>query len=151
MLKTNCGFNDRNGYRGQDLLFLIGPTLHVRIGFDQKYRIGAEAPPILPKDLHRALVDTGALESCIDSALAKALRLPVIDRQYLSGVHGKQKSNIHLAQIYIPTLKCNIIGKFAGVHLSEGGQPHLALIGRTFLRNFTMVYDGETGSVTISK
>jgi hypothetical protein len=39
---------------------------------------------------------------------------------------------------------------FAGVHLVTGGQIHWALIGRTFLQHYTMVYEGRTGTVTIS-
>ena len=57
---------------------------------------------------------------------------------------------LHLAQIYVPALGWTVFGQFAGVHLIAGGQLHYALIGRTFLRNFTMVYEGKTGSVTLS-
>jgi len=38
---------------------------------------------------------------------------------------------------------------FSGVHLAAGGQHHLALIGRTFLQNFTLIYEGRSGNVTI--
>ena len=58
---------------------------------------------------------------------------------------------MHLAQIHVPSLNFTIYGAFAGVHLKTGGQIHQALIGRTFLQNFTMVYEGLTGTVTISK
>jgi hypothetical protein len=34
--------------------------------------------------------------------------------------------------------------------LLAGGQNHAALIGRTFLRHFTMTYEGRTGTVIIS-
>lgn len=57
---------------------------------------------------------------------------------------------MHLAQIYIPAIGGSILGKFAGVHLIAGQQPHYALIGRTFLRHFTMTYEGATGRVIIS-
>lgn len=97
-----------------------------------------------------ALVDTGAMESCIDSLLAAQLGLPIVDRRKVSGVHGSQEVNVHLAQVHVPSLKVTIYGAFAGVHLAAGGQAHNALIGRTFLRNFTMVYEGRTGTVTLS-
>ena len=90
------------------------------------------------------------MTSCIDSALAIELRLPVMDREDISGVHGVLAANVHLAHIYLPGLNWTVYGRFHGVHLSEGGQPHSALIGRTFLQDFTMVYEGRTGSVTIS-
>lgn len=41
-------------------------------------------------------------------------------------------------------------GAFAGVDLKAGGQIHSALIGRTFLRHFKMIYDGRTGTVSLS-
>ena len=98
-----------------------GPTLGVRIGFDQTYRTGGGAPPNLPATEHPALVDSGALLSCIDSALAADLRLPIVDREPVSGAHGAREVNVHLAQINIPTLNLNIVGRFHGVHLTDGG------------------------------
>ena len=144
------GFKDRAGLTGQDALIWYGPTLHVRIGFDPTFQPGGGAEPDLPGGRHPALVDTGATESCIDAALAMELGLPIVDRQLVAGVHGADATNFHLAQIYVPGLEWTVYGRFAGVHLAEGGQPHLALIGRTFLHNFTMTYEGRTGSVTIS-
>jgi predicted aspartyl protease len=95
------------------------------------------------------LVDTGATESCIDNLLASQLNLPIIDRRPISGVGGKQTVNMYLAQVHIPSLGFTIHGSFAGVDLKAGGQTHLALIGRTFLQSFTMIYEGKTGTVTI--
>jgi hypothetical protein len=58
---------------------------------------------------------------------------------------------MYLAQIHVPSLLFTIHGAFAGVELAAGGQVHKALIGRTFLQNFTMVYEGTTGTVKISR
>jgi predicted aspartyl protease len=127
-----------------------GPTLQVEIGLDAVYSANASTRPNLQSGSVLALVDTGALESCIDSELAAQLGLPIVDRQHIAGVGGSIEVNVHLAQIYIPALNYTIYGTFAGVHLNAGGQPHVALIGRTFLRHHTMTYDGRSGSVTIS-
>jgi hypothetical protein len=97
------------------------------------------------------LVDTGAGESCIDNLLAGQLNLPIVDRRPISGVHGAHIVNMYLAQIHVPSLAFTIYGAFAGVDLAAGGQVHKALIGRTFLQNFTMVYEGLTGSVKLSR
>ncbi|MBI3491026.1 MAG: retroviral-like aspartic protease family protein [Acidobacteria bacterium] len=133
------------------MLVTYGPTLLVDIGFDPNYQ--PPPHPNLPvpgiKGIH-ALVDTGATESCIDSMLATQLGLPVVDKRVVAGVSGPQDVNIHLAQVHIPSLLFTIYGTFAAVHLAAGGQPHRALIGRTFLSRFTMVYNGQTGDVTIS-
>ena len=132
------------------MLTFYGPTLFVDIGFDPNFKPVPGAIPTPGITDVSALVDTGAGESCIDSALAAQLNLPIVDKRMVSGAHGAQEVNMHLAQVRVPSLDVNILGAFAGVHLAAGGQTHRALIGRTFLRNFTMVYEGLTGTVTIS-
>ena len=150
MPTTRVGFDDDRNLLGRDALVRSGPTIYVNIGFDAAYQPGVSGRPDLPDRQWPALVDTGAMASCIDSALAMELGLPVVDREHIAGVQGAFAVNVHLAQMYLPGLNWTVYGRFHGVHLSDGGQPHSALIGRTFLRSFTMVYDGRTGSVTIS-
>lgn len=151
MPSTRCGFDSvPGGASGSDLLATWGPTLLVDIGFDQNWKPGTALliPVAGIKGIH-ALVDTGATESCIDSLLATQLNLPIVDRRMISGVHGGQQVNMHLAQVHVPSLNFTIYGVFAGVHLQAGGQMHRALIGRTFLRHYKMVYEGHTGLVTL--
>ena len=150
MVRTKCGFDDRpGGPAGRVQLVSFGPTLFVTISFDPNWVFtGSNPPPAVGSKVH-ALVDTGATESCIDSVIAVQLNLPIVDRRPISGVHGAQLVNVHLAQIYVPTLNSWIYGAFAGVDLAAGGQSHRALIGRTFLTNYTMIYEGRTGTVTI--
>ena len=149
MPTTNAGFPDNSSDSGRDGLVFWGPTLWVQIGFDPAF-MDIGAVPSLPSQQHPALVDTGANYSCIDSALAISLSLPVVDRAPVSGVHGSEPVNFHLAQIHVPSLGWWVYGRFAGVHLSAGGQPHSAILGRVFLRDFVMFYDGRTGEVSIS-
>jgi hypothetical protein len=136
--------------KGRDALVLRGPTMIVQIGFDPLHRAAVAARPNLPAAMYEALVDTGSYESCIDSGLAMQLNLPIINRQRISGVGGVSEVNMHLAQIHIPLLGFTIYGAFAAVHLIAGGQAHHALIGRTFLKFFRMVYEGDMGTVTLS-
>ena len=152
MPSTRCGFDDiLGGAPGHARLVMYGPTVGVNIGFDENFRPEADNPPPRPSETDvQALVDTGAIASCIDSVLASELSLPVVDRQRISGVGGEHEVNMHLAQIHVPTLNYTIYGEFAGVHLTAGGQPHRAILGRTFLRLFRMIYEGFTGTVTIS-
>jgi predicted aspartyl protease len=152
MPSAKCGFKDvPGGAPASELLVSIGPTLLVDIGFDPDYKPPPNPNVPVPgiKGIH-ALVDTGATESCIDSMLATQLALPIVDKRVVSGVSGPQEVNIHLAQVHVPSLPFTIYGTFAGVHLAAGGQPHKALIGRTFLSRFVMVYNGPTGDVTLS-
>jgi predicted aspartyl protease len=152
MAETKCGFNDvAGGASGADLLVSLGPTLIVDIGFDPKFDgNNITTPPIAGITGIHALVDTGATESCIDNLLAAQLNLPLVDRRPIGGIGGQQMANIYLAQIHVSTLRFTIYGAFAGVELRAGGQVHSALIGRTFLRKYTMVYEGRTGTVTLS-
>jgi hypothetical protein len=146
-----CGFPDAPGVSGRDLLVLHGPTAWVLIGFDPAYDPVAVplVAPNLPQTPLPALVDTGANESCIDSGLAMRLNLPIVDQRPISGVHGSGIVNVHLAHILIPALGHTLYGPFCAVDLVAGGQAHHALLGRTFLQNFTMIYDGRTGGVTL--
>jgi hypothetical protein len=153
MPETKCGFNDSPNVSGAELLTAFGPTLIVDIGFDPKYKPDVTKPgevPVAGATDIQALVDTGARESCIDNLLATTLGLPVVDRRPISGVHGPGMANMYLAQIRVPLLGVTIYGVFAGADLQAGGQMHKALLGRAFLQHFTMIYEGRTGTVTIS-
>ena len=55
MPEAMCGFQDGPNGSGEQLLTTIGPTLGVRIGFDQNYRTGGNAQPVLPEAQHPAL------------------------------------------------------------------------------------------------
>jgi predicted aspartyl protease len=152
MAETKCGFNDvMGGASGSDLLVSWGPTLVVNIGFDPSFDANnLRLPPVAGISGIQALVDTGATESCIDNLLATQLNLPIVDRRPIGGIGGQQMANMYLAQIHVPTLNFTIYGAFAGVELRAGGQQPSALIGRTFLRKYTMTYEGRTGTVTLS-
>jgi predicted aspartyl protease len=123
----------------------------VNIGFDPNYKSVPGGPLPVPGKSHLpALVDTGAGESCIDSLLAAQLNLPIVNRRVQAGAHGAKEVNMHLAQVHVPALGFTIYGEFAAVDLRAGGQSIDALIGRTFLQHFKMIYDGLTGDVEIS-
>ena len=151
MANIQCGFDNMDkGVADALLLVDRGPTLKVNIGFDAGWnpKIGVD-PQSSIKDID-ALVDTGASESCIDNLLAVELGLPVIDRQPISGIAGTHMVNIYLAQFHVPALPFTMYGQFAGVDLKGGGIPQSALVGRTFLQHFKMLYEGKTGSVVLS-
>ena len=148
MAKTQAGFKDGKGEIAPDLLVKLGPTLLVDIGLKPLAHT-SDGPELQFKGL-RALVDTGAGDNCIDSGIAGLARLPVIDQRIASGIGGATRVNIHMARLYIPSLKQMLFQPFAGVELESGGQWHQALLGRTFLRPYTLRYVGPTGEVEIS-
>ena len=140
-----------SGFRGDpDSLELRGPILRVQIGYDPEFDPGGQNRSNLPEELYPALVDTGATASCIDSGLAVRSGLPIVDQYEVRGVHGLSKVNVHLAQIYVPSLDWTISKSLAAGNLYSDRNPLFALIGRDFLRNFIMTYNGITGSVIIS-
>jgi hypothetical protein len=148
MANTQAGFKDGRGESAPDLLVKFGPTLFVDIGL-KPLSHGPDGPDLQFKSL-KALVDTGAGDNCIDSGIAGLARLPVIDQRVASGIGGATRVNIHMARLYIPSLKQMLFQPFAGVELESGGQWHQALLGRTFLRPYTLRYVGPTGDVEIS-
>ena len=118
MSRAECGFKDYKGNSAQSLLVQFGPTVGVRIGFDRGYFPSDSTHPDLPEDVWPALMDTGTAESCIDSALADILNLPIVDRRNVSGVHGSAEVNIHLAQIYVQSLQFTTYGRFCWCSLN---------------------------------
>ncbi len=149
---ADCGFPGTDQMSGAAALIQYGPTLWVDIGFDPEYKYDENsASPRSEITQVPALVDTGATISCIDDALAQSLNLPLVDRQMSSGIGGKHELNVYLAHIVVPALSFFQYGIFHGVSLTEGEQPHRALIGRTFLQGMMLIYDGRTGSVQIAR
>jgi hypothetical protein len=141
------------------MLLKKGPTTAVEIGFDpglfhtdpakvQDAIKAATATP--PAKLVDALIDTGAVDSCIDEDLAQELKLPLIDQADGAGIGGKEKFNVYLGHIRIAALGTIQYGRFMGVKLKAGDQPHQALLGRTVLQNMVLVYDGRDGTVRLA-
>ena len=150
MAISNCLPESETGAPAPFLLWYIGPTLYVEIGYDAQYQAGQIDRPDLPSELFPALLDTGARESCIDTSLAQDLGLPFEGQKLISGTYGTHLANVYLAQIYIPALDETISGEFYGITMAGGGFYQRALICRDFLLRCVLHYDGRTGEVTIS-
>lgn len=148
MPSVQAGFKSgKNGRTTADLLVSLGPTLLVDVGL--KSRSSAGDKPDLPEKKVRALIDTGAGGDCIDDDLARALRLPVTDEGEISGVGGRHHAYIYTARVYVPGLDRLLFQPFTGVRLQAGDQWHKLILGRTFLRQHRLVYDGVAGQVEI--
>lgn len=144
---------------GRQLLLLKGPTIAVEIGFNadlfhsdpakvQQATAAIHAQPT--QQLVEALIDTGAFDSAIDEQLAKQLQLPLIDHVDGSGIGGTEKFDVYLGHIRIAALGYIQYGRFMGVKLRAGNQPHQALLGRALFQAMLLVYDGRDGSVKLS-
>lgn len=137
------------GVPDDGVLYLFGPVLRVLIGFDIDPR--EPGAPTMPVFRCPALVDTGATDSSIDSALATRLGLRVIDEKHVSTTGGSETFNVYSGRLEVSELNFVKCGPLLGANLSGGHQPYGALLGRDFLRHCSMHYDGPTGSVKISK
>ena len=152
MTTTDCGFSDGSFQSGADLLVQLGPTLLVNIGLDPEYNY-AETGVALNSDATqvKALVDTGAISSCIDDDLAQSLGLPLVNRQTMISLSGQSDVNLYLAHVPIPALSFFQRGVFYGCSINKATWNYRAVLGRTFLRDMTLIYDGPTGSVRIAR
>lgn len=130
--------------RGGQVLQQFGPMLDVQIGQAVPAQQATLQVPALQTVY--ALIDTGATHSCVDERLAIGLNLPVIDRRQVAGVAGSIIHNIYLAQMVIIGLNMTYRGRFIGVDLSGNCN---ALIGREFLSEAIMIYDGIGGTITL--
>ena len=155
MRDIECGFTVAGKAINCQHLVIRGPVIDVQIGYDPHFdidKINVTGLPKLGQQIYNALIDTGATASCVDKSLATSLGLQIVDRQSSVGIGGVQEFDLYLAQIYIPRLGWGTHGSFQGVHLSDknGNVPYHAILGRTFLTDFRMVYDGWTGSVKLT-
>ena len=147
MLRTNCGH--QGAPQGQALLVHYGPEIRVHVGYDHAWQPQSNAAPIAGTMDLLALIDTGARQSCIDSALAARLELPHFDRRPVSTCNGKVLVDFYLAQVHVPALRFTQRGPFAGVPLVASGFKNQVLLGRTFLSYLRMEYDGPSGQVVL--
>ena len=135
---------------GPDQLVAHGPTIWVDVSLDPDYDPASGHPPKPSgRELIPALIDTGASESCIDEGLAEELGLEAVDVRKVGGAGGSYDAPVYLVHLYCQDLISWQYGLFFGVRLTAGGQPHRALIGRTFLADKMMIYDGRRGTVQL--
>jgi len=145
---AQAGFRTgKAGATTADLLVQLGPTLLVDIGLRSRSPAG-EKPDLQEKRV-KALIDTGAGGDCIDDELARNLGLPITDEGEISGVGGKHHAFIYTARLYIPKLNKLLFQPFTGVKLQEGDQWHRVILGRSFLRQYRLIYSGPDGQVEI--
>lgn len=148
MSSTQAGFKrGKAGRSPADLLVEIGPTLLVDLGL--KSRSVAGLSPDLPRKSVKALIDTGAGADCIDDDLARSLGLPITDEGDVSGIGGRHHAFIYTARVFVPRLDRLLFQPFTGVNLQDGRQMHQIILGRTFLRQYRLIYDGASGQVEI--
>jgi len=147
-MAANCGYGDAP--QGRKLLEYHGPNIEVHIGLDPTWTKDQPRAPRPDRSNLKALIDTGAQESCIDGALAVELGLPVINQRNVGGLGvGALKVDVHNAQVHVPMLRYTIRGPFAAIPGLVDRIHYPIILGRSFLKDCKLMYDGKTGDVTI--
>lgn len=142
----NAGFSKENGFGDGDLLLRNGPLIQVIVG---PLKVPKE-PEDFKTKVVLALIDTGASCSVIDKSVAQELGLIVVDKESVSTPSGSSVHNVYLAAIIAPQLDWSIFESLIAGNLSSGGQKSEVLLGRDFLSNTIMIYDGLRAQVTVT-
>lgn len=142
---VDAGFQGEDGKPDVHKLLAHGPTLQVTVA---TYPAPEDISKVRSKPVY-ALVDTGATYCMIDNKLADELGLIAIDKAQISGVTGIVEHPVYMAAIIVPHLENHQYGRFVAGSLNETGETHDVLLGRDFLSNTIMIYDGIRGQITI--
>ncbi len=95
----------------------------------------------------RALLDTGASNTCIDDELAHALELPIVGKRTIGGALSHSEVNVYEATVRIMGLDVERKMQMPGIH--QPGRDK-ALLGRDLLQFLHMEWDGKAGTVVLT-
>lgn len=106
-------------------------------------------PPFKLEDRFHALIDSGADMNMIRRDLADRLGLQEIDSSLSYGIHGPSTEPDPVYQLRYRVEELNEVklARFVGVSLMPSAP---VLLGREFLANKIMIYDGVVGRVTLA-
>ena len=85
--------------------------------------------------------------------MVRQLRLTPVDVASPASLiqHQKRRLNIYAARIHISALDLSRTAAYPALDFKVAGLPYDALIGRDFLGELTMTYDGPSGSVVLCR
>lgn len=89
---------------------------------------------------HRAMIDTGASDTCIDYRIAHALKLRQIDQRTIGTVGGPIEVAVFLGVLEIPQLAFKRLDRMFAPKIERIN--YSVLIGRSVLKEFLFTYDG---------
>ena len=127
-----------------DLLLNDGLILEVLVGSTRE-KLNRPQTPL------RALIDTGAHFCFIDVAIADSLSLVPRGSAPVHGFGGTKNAPVFVGVIYVPESDYYWPDQIRGFRLPEGDSDFQVILGRRFLRNFELKYNGLTGKCTLTK
>jgi len=139
------------------LMSQYGPLLPVEIAIPQSLTdlYAKNQKPIPAPVSGYALIDTGATVTCIHEDVMTRLKIKPIDVQDVNTPGGSAiPRNLYPVQLRIPSHGVDIaLPKILSVDLTgqvtREGEQVLGLIGRDFLQNCVLVYNGRTGMYSL--
>lgn len=129
---------NENERRRQTAIF--GHFLDVRI--DGYGAAGPTATEIGPIDVP-GLLDTGASDVCIDYRIAIALGLTLINQTNVGVVGGSTLASIYLGRLIVPSVGFDRVMPLYALKVRQ--PTHQVLLGRSFLQNYIVTFDGPAG------
>jgi predicted aspartyl protease len=137
----------------REAMILRGPCIQASVSISSAFatQLLAKGLPIPPPIVGPALIDTGAGLTCIDESKASAAGFPIIDMMNVSSAsHAVSVKPVFPIQIELlgSTIKADV-NRAVGGELSAQGI--LVLIGRDFLADCVLIYDGSAGTTTLLK
>lgn len=98
-----------------------------------------------------ALVDTGASVTIINPEVARTCDLPSIGKVKISVLGGINEYLQYAAAISFPDTSLDTVGPVAVTGIPIGPQSVACLLGRDILKQWRIIYDGETGDIEIEE
>ncbi len=120
---------------------IFGHILDVRVaGFGPP--VGTSSSPDVVET--RGLIDTGASDICIDYRLAIHLGLREINQATVGVVGGTTMAKIYLGRLIVPEVGFDRVCPLYALKVSH--PTHDVLLGRSFLENYIVTFDGPAGT-----
>lgn len=110
---------------------------------------GAPSPGIGDQSIEMTgLIDTGASDICIDYRLALELGLKEIDQRSVGVVGGSVQAKIYLGRLIVPDVGFDRVCPLYALKVRH--PTHEVLLGRSFLENYVVTFDGPAGTFTFA-
>lgn len=141
---------DSLGERGThpaSLLQSMGPLLEVLVT-KLGVRGGQQDLGKVPLQRCVGLIDTGASHTCVDERVLKGLGLQPVDKVASHTPHGVGERLVYPCTLQIPGHPAVDLPRCLAVDLDSQGIE--VLIGRDFLQQKILIYDGTRGNWTIA-
>jgi len=107
-------------------------------------RVGPPQRPDAELNLEtKGLIDTGASDVCIDYRLAERLGLKIIHQTTVGVVGSKVPAAIYMGRLVIPSVGFDRVMPLYALKVRH--PTHEVLLGRSFLQNYVVTFNGPAG------